>query len=165
MPQLKIDPSQLCNGDVSRLLCGRGCIWKFFRKVPGLQRVTDLDLTQCRMPSMSEHISCALRKQGSATLAETLKSESSGRYYQLQRLTTRRYPLPCQEPIYEPLLLYCQFRYNNAKFCVPVRSHVTENGVIRIRSDQKTSGTTFHLVYNLINVQQDATYSVHYIFL
>jgi hypothetical protein len=114
---LNLDPSQLCNGEASRLLWRRGWILKFFRKVPGLQRITDLDLTLCRMLSMSEYISCALRKQAdSATLAETLKSESSGRHYQLQRLTTRLYPLPCQKPTYEPLQLYCQFRYNNVKF-------------------------------------------------
>ena len=32
---LNLDPSLLCNGEASRLLCGRGWILKLFRKVPG----------------------------------------------------------------------------------------------------------------------------------
>jgi len=84
---------------------------------------------------------------GSATLAETLKSESRGRHYQLQRLTTRRYPLPLSGTYIRAFTIVLSIPQQR-EICVLAKSHVTENRVIRIRSDQKTSGTTFNLVFS-----------------
>jgi len=91
---------------------------------------------------------------GSATLAETLKSEK-WKWQQRSALSAAAFndatvPTPLARHRYTSLY-YCTVNSvitTRRKFCAPVRFHVTENSVIRIPSDQKISGTTFHLVFS-----------------
>ena len=105
----------------------------------------------CNTVPNAKHIwihQLCVAQASSATLAETLKSESSGRALSAATFNDATLPTPLSDTDKRAFTIVLSIPLQQREICVPVRSHVTENRVIRILSGQKIPGTAFHLVFS-----------------